>query len=270
MSGGWRPTPLGVAVDLPHGGRWTSLRSGEREWLWTHPDPAVLAQRPGVRPDVAFVDAGGVEECFPNVRGRADHGAAWSRPWTGTLDSAAVEVPGGLRLERRITTVDGAVVADFTITGPPGARVVHAVHALVDLSPAARVEVPGATTMTVLGDESDPGPDAVAPWPSGLDALGPDDGTATCVIIPDCREATVVDGDHALTFAWTFPARPDLCSLMLWRNLGGWPEHGPYRSIGIEPMIGRTADPTVDDAASVSLDVGGRARWSLQVTAAVR
>jgi hypothetical protein len=263
----WRPTPLAVTVDLPHGGRWTSLRSGEREWLWTHPDPAVADQRPGVEPDAAFVDAGGVEECFPNVRGRPDHGAAWSRAWTGTAGAAAVDLPGALRLERRISTGEDGVRVDHEITGPPGARFVHAVHALLDLSPSARLEVTGATTMLLVDDETD----TPHPWPSGLDSLGPDDGTATCVIVPDCHEVTVVDGDRALTFAWTFPDRPDLCSLMLWRNLGGWPEGGPYRSIGVEPMIGRTADPaTGDGSAACRLDATGLTRWSLHLAARTR
>lgn len=264
MSEVWRAAPLDVAVDLPHGGRWTSLRSGEREWLWTNPDPAAVGARPAVEPGAAFVDAGGVEECVPNVRGRPDHGAAWSRPWTGTADCAAVELPGGMRLGRRISPVADGVRVDHEITGPPGTRFVHAVHALLDLSPSARLVVPGASTMLLVDDETG----TLHPWPSGLDSLGPDDGTATCLIIPDCREATVVDGDHALSLAWTYPARPDLCSLMLWRNLGGWPDDGPYRSIGVEPMIGRTAEPTdADSASSCCLDFSGRAGWSLRIAA---
>lgn len=266
MSEAWRPVPLEVAVDLMHGGRWTSLRGAGREWLWANPDPAVLAARPGVRPGDAFVDAGGVEECFPSVRGRSDHGDVWSRPWTGTPDDSAVDLPGGTRLARRISADDGAVRVEHAITGAPGTRFVHAVHALLDLSPSARLVIPGATTMSVLGDETD----STDAWPSGLDVLGPDDGTATCVIIPRCGEVTVVDGAHALTFAWTFPAEPDLGSVMIWRNLGGWPAGGPYRSIGVEPMIGRTADPATDASSACCLDASGHARWSLRVTARVR
>src|SRR5581483_10582739 len=51
-------------TDLEHGGRWTSLRLGGREWLWQRADPA----RAGVAPGDAFVDAGGLEECVPTVR----------------------------------------------------------------------------------------------------------------------------------------------------------------------------------------------------------
>jgi len=37
--------PLTAEVALARGGRWTSLRTPEREWLWHHPDPAVTAAR---------------------------------------------------------------------------------------------------------------------------------------------------------------------------------------------------------------------------------
>jgi hypothetical protein len=269
VSAGWRPAPLALAVDLEHGGRWTSLRSAGREWLWTNPDPEVVARRGAVRPGDAFVDAGGVEECFPGVRGRPDHGDVWSRPWSGSADDAAVDLPGSTRLRRTIATDATGVHVDHEITGTPGTRFVHAVHALLDLSPAARLVAPTASAMIMVGDEAETL--AKHPWPSGLDVLGAADGTATCVILPACAKATVVDGDHALTFAWTFPDRPDLCSLMLWRNLGGWPAERPYRSIGIEPMIGRTAEPAAGDgSAACSLDASGRARWSLHLTASAR
>jgi hypothetical protein len=261
----WRPTRLELDVDLEHGGRWTSLRGAGHEWLWTHPDPSVAARRRTVRPGTPFVDAGGVEECFPTVRGRPDHGDAWSRVWNGSAEDAEVLIDGDVRLWRTIRTDGHGVRVDHEITGAPGTRFVHAVHALVDVGPAARLVVPGATTMLLLGDDGDVTP---APWPSGLDVLGPDDGTATCVIVPRCHAATVVDGDHALDLAWDHAAQPGLCSLMLWRNLGGWPVDGPYRSIGVEPMIGRTADPTSgSDDASARIDASGHARWDLRLAA---
>jgi hypothetical protein len=194
--------PLTVEVDLAHGGRWTSLRTPEREWLWRHPDPAVAAARAAVAPGAAFVDAGGAEECFPTVRGEPDHGAVWSRPWSAT----GVTVDG-LRLDRRIRT-DGAVTVDYTITGPPHAPVVHAVHALLDVSPAARLDAPGVRTAHLVDQGS------VVPWPAGLDRLGPDDGTATAAVLPGCAAVTVVDGADALELTWR-AADP---ALLLWRN----------------------------------------------------
>ncbi len=248
----WRPRPLTVEVDLAHGGRWTSLRTPEREWLWRHPDPAVAAARAAVAPGDAFVDAGGVEECLPTVRGGPDHGAVWSRPW-----SEAGCTADGFRLDRRIRS-DGALTADYTITGPPRAPVVHAVHALLDVSPAARLDAPGVRAAYLVDRQVE------VSWPAGLDRLGPDDGTATAAVLPDCAAVTVVDGADALAFTW----RGEACSLLLWRNLRGWPHGAPYRSIGVEPMIGTAADlqaPAPGRPAQLGPD--GVLRWQLTLTA---
>ncbi|GAA5130451.1 hypothetical protein [Pseudonocardia adelaidensis] len=245
-----RPRPLTVEVDLAHGGRWTSLRTPEREWLWRHPDPAVGAARAAVGPGAAFVDAGGVEECLPTVRGEPDHGAVWSRPWSATGVSAC-----GFRLDRRIRA-DGAVTVDYTITGPPHAPVVHAVHALLDVSPAARLDAPGVRAAHLIDQ------DAVVPWPGGLDRLGPDDGTATAAVLPGCAAVTVVDGPDALELTWR-AADP---ALLLWRNLRGWPAGAPYRSIGVEPMIGTAATPS-GPGEPARLDADGVLRWRLTVRA---
>jgi hypothetical protein len=248
----WEPRPLTVEFDLAHGGRWTSLRTPEREWLWHHPDPEVAEARAAVTPGAAFVDAGGVEECLPTVRGEPDHGAVWSRPW-----SEAGVTADGFRLERRIRS-DGALTVDYTITGPPHAPFVHAVHALLDVSPAARLDAPGVRTAYIVDQDS------VVPWPSGLDHLGPDDGTATAAVLPGCAAVTVADGPDALAFTWH--AEPS--SLLLWRNLRGWPEGSPYRSIGIEPMAGTAAslaDPGPGGPARLGPE--GVLRWRLTVTA---
>ena len=207
MSAGWVASSLELEVDLDHGGRWTSLRTGTREWLWTNPDPATAARRLVVRPGAAFVDAGGVEECFPTVRGVPDHGDAWSRPWSGSLAESAVSVPGVAQLRRAISLVGGSIVVEYEVDGLPGTKFVHAAHALLEVSPAAELVLPGATPMTVL-DVDDP-PRA---WPSGLDQLGPDDGTATCALIAPCAEALVVDGDHALRLTWRSSTGRRLCA----------------------------------------------------------
>jgi hypothetical protein len=273
----WQPRPLTVRTDLGLGGRWTALCFAasdgvpEREWLWRNPDPEVAAARVTVSPGAAFVDAGGVEECFPTVRGEPDHGAAWSRPWTA--DGGRHEVRAGdLCLARRMRT-DGSLTVDYTVTGPPGTPFVHAVHALLDLSPAARLHVPGARTAHVLDHPVD-GAVAVLPWPAGtgatpLDRLGPDDGTATAAVLPNCSTAAVVDGPDSLVLRWRVTAGDPAatCSLLLWRNLGGWPAARSYRSIGIEPMVGTTA--SLDGSGPgrpASTGVDGRLCWVLTIT----
>ncbi|CAM5592889.1 hypothetical protein [Streptomyces canarius] len=60
-------------------------------------------------------------------------------------------------------------------------------------------------------------------------------------------------------------------SIALWRNLDGFPEAKPYRSTGVEPMLGRVldlADAGPGDAAEVPAT--GEAHWRLTLTTACR
>ncbi len=258
------PVPLDGRTDLDRGGRWTSWRAGGREWLWRNPRTAA-AKRTAVRPGDAFVDAGGAEECCPTVRGRPDHGDAWSRPWSGSPADASVDLPG-IGVLRRSITARTALQIDYRIEAAPGTVFLHVLHALLAVSPAAVLQLPGARTMIIL-DEADPD----RGWPSGLDRLGPDDGTAVCALVPDVRRASIIDGADRLELSWECPERPDLCSLLLWRNLGGWPAAAPYRSIGVEPMVGRAAELAAADPSSCAM-VGpsGAFAWSLRVRAVGR
>ena len=258
---GRRGIRLELTTDPVHGGRWTSLRSGRREWLWTN--PAIEARRrEGVRAGDPFVDAGGGEECWPTVRGRPDHGAVWSRSWTGAPSSAAVEV-AGLGTLRRDVRAGTELAVDYRFHGRSGTRFLHAVHLLLDLSVRARLEVPQADRIVLLdGDRPE------LSWPAGFDRFGPDDGTAQCVLIPDCQQAIVIDGPDRLRFDWDAPGSSAPCSLLVWRNLGGWPAERPYRSIGIEPMVGRAADlSAAADEDCAALDSAGRFCWTLRLSA---
>lgn len=255
--------PLEWHVDLVHGGRWTSWRGGDREWLWHNPR-IPIEERTRARPGAAFIDAGGAEECFPTIRGLPDHGDVWSRRWSGTCRDAAVDVPGVGRLVRTIGT-GPALDIGYRIDGTPGTRFLHALHALLAVTDRAVLELPDAGRMIVLDD---PHPDRR--WPAGLDRLGPDDGTAVCAIVPGVRRAVIIDGDDRtqdrLELEWECPEAPELCSLMLWRNLRGWPAQSPYRSIGIEPMVGRAAElatASPDDCPVIG--PSGTFGWSVQV-----
>ena len=271
LGAGWRKVPLHWSVDLDRGGRWTSLSTANREWLWTNADPAIAGQRATVRDGwagdagPAFVDAGGGEECWPTVRGEPDHGAAWSQTWSGQATDATVTVPGVGSLRRRVSGSE-AVEVTYEIAGAPGTGFLHALHLLVDVGPTARLLVPGDPAVHVLDSDR---PDR--PWPDGLDRLGPDDGTAICALLPHTSSVTVVDGRDALHLSWHSSDQPEHSSLLLWRNLRGWPEPNPYRSIGIEPMLGRTADrrtTAADELARVG--PAGRTGWTLRLEALTR
>jgi hypothetical protein len=265
--------PLRPRFDLAHGGRWTSLSGGGREWLWTRHDPA----RQTVVPGAGFVDAGGLEECLPTVRGLPDHGDVWSRPWTGTAAEGRVHGPG-FELLRRVTEEAGAVVAEYRLSAGPGYAFVWAAHALLDVGEDAWLDAPAATPARVYPEAADM---LGRPWPAGvpylegrwpaplglpLDRLGPDDGTTAGVVLR-CAAVRVVDGPDVLTLRVEAPPGVPV-STALWRNLGGFPSGAPYRSIGVEPMLGAVFDLTEagpGDAAVVPSS--GELTWRLVLAA---
>lgn len=265
--------PASVAADPAHGGRWTSLRLAGREWLWRRADPA----RDTVRPGDPFVDAGGLEECVPTVRGNPDHGAAWSRSWQAATDEVAAVDCGEFTLRRRLRSDGGAVVADYRLTAAPGFRFVWAAHALLDLGVGAYVELPAGLPVRlypeaadVLGDWPAGAPFVDGRWPAPLGLplgeFGPDDGTAIGASVLGADAVTVVDGSCRLRMELRAdPVLPR--SVALWRNLGGFPSAAPYRSIGVEPMLGRVfdlADAGADDA--VTVPDSGVVEWQLRLT----
>ncbi|MGW2693164.1 hypothetical protein [Streptomyces sp. NPDC001296] len=261
-----------ITTDPAHGGRWTSLRAHGREWLWHRAAP----ERETVRPGDAFVDAGGLEECIPTVRGTPDHGDAWSRPWTREGDTERVRCDDFTLARTLRSTADGAV-ADYTLTAEPGFRFIWAAHALLALSADTTVRIrPGATTRLFPEAASQLGGawPAGAPWiadswpaPQGLplDRFGPDDGTAVGAVV-DAPRVCVHDGPDRLALEVQAQGQPT--SIALWRNLGGFPAPHPYRSTGVEPMLGRVfdlADAGPDDAARVP--ESGLVSWRLALTA---
>ncbi|MEO3820243.1 hypothetical protein [Plantactinospora sp. B24E8] len=241
--------PLRVSVDNARGGRWTSLAGGGREWLWR----GAATGRDRVVPGDAFVDAGGLEECLPTVRGVPDHGDVWSRPWRQVTPEIATVECADFTLTRRIRGLGGTVVADYRLTAEPGYRFVWAGHALLEVSPTARLVAPDGTPTRLYPEAADllPAGDwpagarwMTAPWPAPaglpLDRLGPDDGTALGAILVGCPDVRVVDGPDVLR--WRLDCADQPRSVALWRNLRGWPQPTPYRSVGVEPMLGAVFD----------------------------
>jgi hypothetical protein len=230
--------PALVSVDLDHGGRWTSLRVGGREWLWSRDEPL----RAHVVPGDPFADAGGIEECVPTVRGRPDHGNAWSRTWRDSGDGAA-EVG----------------CDDFTlrVPGNPAVRLYPEAAAFTD-GPWP----PGAPFLTVRW----PGPGGLR-----LDRLGPDDGSAVGAIVRGCAQVTVCDSGPALRMRLNAgdgsPTSVAQTSVGLWRNLGGFPDGRPYRSIGVEPMLGSVFDlaEAREPGDAVTVPQAGHVEWELEI-----
>ena len=264
-----------VAVDLRDGGRWTSLKLGGREWLW--PGPGLV---PGPRTGwTTFVDAGGLDECFPTVRGAPDHGGLWNQTWDAPDDWECVRFEDALLFRRmnggKRPALNGVIWADYRLIAPPGYRFIWAAHALLDCAVGASIIVPDGTTCRLYPEAAPlldtPWPPVAswieAPWPTlDLQTYGPTDGTAVGAVLLDCPTATVRDGDQELTFELSCPGQP--ASTALWRNLGGFPADTPYRSLGVEPMLGQVFDLNEagpGDAAVVP--ASGELTWRLTVSA---
>jgi hypothetical protein len=262
-----------VLTDLVHGGRWTSLRLGGREWLWQRGTP----ERVAVRDGDAFIDAGGLEECVPTVRGTPDHGSAWSRTWSRDGDWDTVDCDEFV-LRRNMQCTSDEVITTYELSATPGYQFVWAAHALLDLSVGARIVLPHGSPVRLY-------PEAAAylttDWPAGepyilgawpdpfgvpLDGLGPNDGTAIGASVLGADSVDVIDHPHRLRF--TVSVDDTSTSIALWRNLGGFPPTSPYRSVGVEPMLGSVfdlADAGPDDAATVP--ESGTLRWRLRIRA---
>lgn len=248
---------VAVSVDLHHGGRWTSLRHGPVEWLWRRDAPDRSLAAPGS----AFVDAGGLEECFPTIRGIPDHGDVWCRPWTGDDRRASVET-AAFSLTRNISVAGATVTVDYTLMAPPRYPFVWAGHLLLDVSERARLEGPGGAPVRVF-KAGETWVRRVWPEAGGLrlDRLGPDDGTAVSAVA-ETPAMGVRDDARRLDLAVEAPGQPT--AVGIWRNLRGWPRPRPYRSIGVEPMLGLVWDRAAGrpgDTAVTGAD--GRAEWRM-------
>ena len=262
-----------ITTDLDLGGRWTALCLGNRDWLWHRDDPARATARPGD----AFVDAGGLEECIPTVRGLPDHGAAWTRKWRAVDESTAVVETPDFQLRRRFEDISDGIEAAYRLTAEPGYRFIWAGHALLDLSTRARLALPYGVSVRVFPEAADlldrpwP-PDAryvTTTWPDcggiPLHRLGPSDKTAVGAIAVDCGHVAVHDNGDKLTMTLTADTGVRR-SVALWRNLGGFPAAGPYRSIGVEPMLGAVFDlAEADPDDAVTVPGSGTVEWRLRI-----
>lgn len=259
-----------VAVDLEDGGRWTSLTLGGREWFWAGP-----GLHKGPRDELtSYVDVGGLDECFPTVRGTPDHGGLWNQAWSPLEDDEdwdAVQY-GEAVLLRRFNGGDipdeaetHTVWVDYRLIAPAGYRFIWAAHALLDCEEGAFIDAPAETACRLYPQDGSAFTDSV--WAAlDLASYGPTDGTAVGAVLVDCPKTSVVDGPMELTFSLDCPGQP--MSTALWRNLGGYPEGAPYRSLGVEPMLGRVFgldEAGTEDAAVVA--ESGELTWRLVVSA---
>lgn len=255
-----------VTIDAADGGRWTSLQLAGREWLWAGPG-LITGPRTGL---ATFIDAGGVDECFPTIRGLPDHGGLWNQPWDGTVayDDAI--------LTRAFTSGADTVSVDYHLEAPAGYRFIWAAHALLDCAPGATLFAAAGTECRLYPEAApwlpwtwpDDTPWVTAIWPTPLElgTFGETDGTAAGAVLVDCPTVAVRDRGAELLMTLSCPGQP--VSTALWRNQGGFPDDAPYRSLGVEPMLGRVFDlATAGPGDAAVVPESGELTWRLTLSA---
>ncbi|WP_058233815.1 hypothetical protein [Devriesea agamarum] len=256
---------LELDTDLAHGGRWTSLRTSHREWLWHRPDQYVQHQRHRQKPGEPFIDAGGGEECFPCLRLPYDHGDVCGRSWDGDAYDATV-TSGTLTLRRLIQRDGPDLIVEYTASATEPSHFTHHAHLLLDLSPATQL-IPGHYQHIHFWDDpSDAGIDALGGMDQFVRALGNGPSSAVCYSLLGCSRAEIHDGADVLAIE----IRTDLpCAMIMWRNLGAWPADAPYRSLGIEPSIGHDVDVPGHagfDGGNVLVQPEAPVHWSVRLS----
>jgi len=257
---------VAIVTEPALGGRCSSLRSARgREWFANRAQ--LGAARALVRPGDPFIDAGGFEECFPTIAGAFDHGEVWSQPWL-VQDGVLTVAGAGYRLEREIAARGGAVVFFYRLEAAAGFRFIWAGHTSVALSNEAVLRAPLGARVRLWPDHWRLHPNLEqreGPWPAPLgvplDKLA-EDGSAVFAMLLDVPELSVNDGGDRLTFRLEAAGQP--IGIAIWRNLGRWPEHDPYRSIAIEPAIGHHFDRDLAGAGEVGVvPASGSVEWRL-------
>lgn len=253
-----------LSIDPGRGARIESLIAHGHEWLWRRPSAA----RRLVSPGMTFVDVGGIEECFPTVAGVPDHGTVWSRPWEQIGErTLRCESESGT-LERTHAVVGADLRLDYTLRATPGQRFVWAMHMLLAGEQDLRLGVPAGVPTMIWPKGYDAAPDSRS-WPPSVadtpfDDLSTDDGTATFALLPSQTSIVIQADDQYMRLTLEVADQP--AGIAIWRNLRGyaWDDSPPYRSIGVEPMLGRNPDLRFagpGDAATVP--AAGSLSWTV-------
>ena len=266
---------LAVRVMPLLGGKVVSVvhRASGREWLDLPPAGALAEATPGAAFDAR--PPAGLDECLPTVaactldgKRYADHGGAWSRPWSvveHAADRLVMEVAlddPPLVLRRGLRLDSGTLAMDYTLTNGGGSPVpyVWAQHPLLGLHdgdtltlwPDARIK----RVEAALG-----APEAIARdgagWPGPcpgvrLDRLnlGPDPAYLKAFLPCPDGAAAAVTGAAGERLTCTFGPTEVLPWLGLWVTRGGF--HGRHH-FALEPT--NAPHDALADAAAPPADL---------------
>lgn len=278
---------LAVAPGL--GAKVVSLRSSRtgREWL-VPPDDDAAYHNNQVGDNFATSMVAGADECIPTVAWTtwqgtklADHGEAWSRPWSldqaglerGIIRTTLVMPVSPWRLQREITMSGADLVFSYTLTNlatEPSAFL-WAWHPLFVLEPGDHIELPGDVGQVVMevARKPDAAKGVVWNWPEPqpgvrLDAAQlatADDSYAKFFAGPLTEGRAVLHSPsrgESLTIAWN-PA--ELPYAGVWISRGGWNGH---QHLALEPTT--AAGDMLDEKSARWVPVGVTVRWQFTLS----
>lgn len=283
------------------GGKIASLVDLERQREWLHTNPHVPYRLPEY--DANYVldfDAGGFDECFPNIgsgfypqapwRGVEipDHGEIWALPWTVTPTGDALEMSvHGVRLPYRFTRwlsfpEEGKLVLSYRLENPTPFAMpfVWSSHPIFEVTPGMRIDIPPGRMRVDNGRNNFPaatGCDISWPRHNGLDldVLPPHEaGWAVKLFTRDLREGWVQLSDPAGGANLRMEFDPQrVTHVGLWMNYHGWagiPGASKYYNLAIEPCIGVAdrLDIAMQEDACGLLPAQGSLEWWLSLSVA--
>ena len=291
---------LRVVIIPGWGGKIASIFDRRREREWLHVNPHLPYRLPIYGADyVRDFDAGGFDECFPNIGVGAfptapweqvllpDHGEVWSLPWTAavtgesvTLTVHGVQLP--YRLQKTISLQEDCLRCDYLLTNPTPFAMpfIWSSHPTFAVHPGMRLDVPAQTVHVQgsMGAFPARGGETI-PWPR----IGAEDfsvlpaqhaGRAAKLFFTELEEGRVTLADP--TDGSSCTVRFDVAHVPhvgVWMNSGAWtgiPGVAPYYNLAIEPCIG-AADALTSALAEGTaglLPAAGAHSWWLELVLA--
>lgn len=283
---------LSVTVAPHYGARVTSLidKATRRDWIAPGGESAQTGEDAVYLADEAI----GWDECFPTVspwdasatawgRKLRDHGDLWGRPWQVDGQSPTslktTYATKEFRFSRALALEGTSLVASYSVSnsGTHALPYMWALHGLLAVSPADRIELPGIDEVeaTYLSHE---GETIVAPR---LDWPGPDRklGLPLDMVRPAAERfagklyasnfarpiASVGNNGGWLDISWN---ANELSHVGLWLNYGGWPAPGKVHHLAIEPTTAPVdhLGQAIERGSAAILEPGATHAWTVTLT----
>ena len=288
---------LRVVVIPAWGGKIASLYDRRRDREWLHVNPHLAYRLPTYGADyVRDFDAGGFDECFPNIGAGPfpaapwshaqlpDHGEVWALPWTVeegkeeiTLRVHGVQLP--YQLQKTLALRDNVLHSAYRLTNPTPFAMpfIWSSHPTFAVTPGMRLAIP-AQRVKVYGSQG------AFPAQAGVTVAWPViDGEDFSILPPysaaraaklffsglDSGEVSIIGAKDGSRCTLRFdPVR--VPHLGVWMNSGGWagvPGVAPYYNLAVEPCIGTSDDLAAAWAAGTAgtAPAGGMVEWWLDL-----